>query len=170
MMHNDKLRRPPTANGQRPTANGQRRGTFAPLPPQALPGNSLYQKQLTTPADRSVRAAAGAFAVSTGVAAGSVWCRPSPRSFTGHRNCPGSPLATPPALPAIQTRCCADRHPVWVVTQVPMSAERRNTAARCAAAPPRRAAKRVAHPILSPGPSGPILRQSPKSTENGGAK
>ena len=54
------------------------------------------EKQLTAPADRPERAAAGAFGVSTAVAVRSVWRRLSPRSFTGHRNRPGSPLATPP--------------------------------------------------------------------------
>ena len=64
-------------------------------------------------------AAAGAFAVSTGVAAGYVERRLSPGSFTDHRNGSGSAPATdyrqsPPAvLPAMQTRRFADHHPVW---------------------------------------------------------
>ena len=140
MMRNDKLR-----PRHRSTANVT--GAV-----RLLPGNSLYQKQLTAPADPSVRAAAGTFAVSTGVAAGSVWCRLSPRSFTGHRNCPGSPLATPPALPAIQTRCCADRHPVWVVTQVPMSrrAPQHRRPVRRGAAPKGREAGSPSHPFARP--------------------
>ena len=69
------------------------------------------------PADRPVRAEVGACAVSKGVAAGYVWCRLSPPSFTDHRNRPGSPPATyrrqkpPPALPVNHIRCSADHRP-----------------------------------------------------------
>ena len=93
MMRNDKLRR-----RHRSTANV----TGAVRLP---PGNSLYQKQLTAPADPSVRAAVGAFAVSTGVAAGYMWRRLSPYSFTDPltSNRPGSSPSHPSAKPHQQT-------------------------------------------------------------------
>ena len=85
----------------------------APLPPHTF----RTEQQLTAPADRPVRAEVGACAVSKGVAAGYVWCRLSPPSFTDHRNRPGSPPATyrrqkpPPALPVNHIRCSADHRP-----------------------------------------------------------
>ena len=88
-----------------------------PVPP---PRGLLHTPQaLTAPADRPVRATAGAFAVGTGGAAGSGWRRLSPRSFTDHRNRPGSPPAAdcrhnpPPALPVNHIRCSADHRPAW---------------------------------------------------------
>ena len=89
-----------------------------PPPPPPVPFHTSC-KSLTARGDRPVGAAAGAFAVSTGVAAGYVERRLSPRSFTDHRNGSGSAPATdyrqsPPAvLPAMQTRRFADHHPVW---------------------------------------------------------
>ena len=103
-------------------ADSQRSDRLAVMQPVRPPARRLTfrtKKQLTAPADRRLRAAAGAFVVSTGVAAGYVRRRLSPRSFTDHRNRPGSSRATdcrqnpPPALPAIRTRCLADHRPVW---------------------------------------------------------
>ena len=65
--------------------DSQRSGRLVtqPVHPTAtpVPVNSLYEKQLTAPApaDRRLRAAVGAFVVSTGVAAGYVRRRLSPR-------------------------------------------------------------------------------------------
>ncbi len=112
--------------------------TLTPPPPPKK--RFRTENQLTAAADRPERAAAGAFAVGTGVAAGSVWRRLSPRSFTGYRNRPAAPSVTPPALPAIQKRCRADHHPMV-----------------------------AHHPVWGCDP-GPDVRQLPKSTESGGAK
>ena len=93
-------------------------------PPPLTPSNSLYENQLTAPADRPVRDPAHAVAFTAAVAiggAGSVHRRTgmrAARALPGDRNRPGSPYATDcridptQALPAIQTRCFADHHPV----------------------------------------------------------
>ena len=84
-------------------------------------------KQLTAPADRRVRdpAHAGAFTTAVAIAigcAGSAHRQTGMRTghaLPGDRNRPGSPPATdcrqnsPPALPAIQTRCFAGHRPAW---------------------------------------------------------
>ena len=82
------------------------------------------EKQLTAPADRSVRESAHAVAFTTAVAIGGTGSSDrratmaSAVTCTGYRNRPGSPPATdsrhdpPLALPAIQTRCFADHHPM----------------------------------------------------------
>ena len=76
-------------------------------------------KQLTAPADRPVRAPAHTVAFTTAVAiggAGSVHRRTgmrTARALPVDRNRPGSRPATPPALPAIKTRCCSDHRHAW---------------------------------------------------------
>ena len=101
--------------------DSQRSGRLVTQPPRGLPpppSNSLYEQQLPAPADRPQGDPARAVAVATVVAiggAGSVHRRTgmrAARAFPGDRNGPGSPPATPPALPAIQTRCSADHLPV----------------------------------------------------------
>ena len=96
-----------------------------PAHPPPPPSNSLYENQLTAPADRPARDPAHAVAFTAAVAvggAGSVHRRTgmrAARALPGDRNRPGSPYATDcridptQALPAIQTRCFADHHPVW---------------------------------------------------------
>ena len=111
--------------------DSQRSGRLVtqPVRPTQPPSNSLYEKQLTAPAgrpaDRPLRDPAHAVAFTAAVAiggAGSVHRRTgmrAARALPGDRNRPGSPYATdcrvdpPQALPAIQTRCFADHHPVW---------------------------------------------------------
>ena len=101
--------------------DSQRSGRLVtqPVRPTQPPSNSLYEKQLTAPADRPLRDPAHAVAFTAAVTvggAGSVHRRTgmrAARALPGDRNRPGSPPAIPPALPAIQTRCFADHHPVW---------------------------------------------------------
>ena len=93
------------------------------LPPPHF-WNRETEKQLTAPADRSVRESAHAVAFTTAVAIGGTGLSDrraavaSAVTCTGCRDCPGSPPATdsrhdpPLALPAIQTRCFADHHPM----------------------------------------------------------
>ena len=67
----------------------------------------LTEKQLTAPADRTLRAPAHAVAFSTGVAAG--YDRTGPGSPP-----PNSPSQNrPPTSPAKHIRCSADHRPVW---------------------------------------------------------
>ena len=96
---------------------------------ESPPPHTLFRtdKQLTAPADRRVRdpAHAGAFTTAVAIAigcAGSVHRKTGMRTghaLPGDRNRPGSPPATdcrqdsPPALPAIQTRCFAGHRPAW---------------------------------------------------------
>ena len=89
------------------------------------PRNSRTDKQLTAPADRPVRDPAHAVAFTAAVAVGGAGSVPrrtgmrTARALPGHRNRPGSPPATdcrqnsPPAMPAIQTRCCSDHRHAW---------------------------------------------------------
>ena len=93
-----------------------------PTPPP--PCTLGTEKQLTARADRPVPDSAHAVAFTTAVAirgAGSVHRRTgmqTARAFPGGPGRPGSPPAIPPALTAIQTRCCAHHHPL--VAQHPM--------------------------------------------------
>ena len=83
------------------------RPVHPPPPPPPRRGNSLYEQQLTAPADRPVRDPAHAVAFSTGVAAGY------------DRNGPGSPAPNapsqnrPPPAPVNHIRCSADHRPAW---------------------------------------------------------
>ena len=80
-------------------------GAVAGAPP--VPRNSLYEKQLTAPADRRVRNPAHAVAFSTGVAAG--YDRSGPGSPP-----PSSPSQNrPPTSPVNHMRCSADHRPAW---------------------------------------------------------
>ena len=96
--------------------DSQRSGRLAVTQP-VHPSPFRTEKQLTAPADRPVRDPAHAVAFTTAVAVGGA--SSVHRALPGDRNRPGSPPATdfrqdpPPALPAIQTRCFADHHPVW---------------------------------------------------------
>ena len=75
-----------------------------PPPP---PPNFRTEKQLTAPADRPVRYPAHAVASSTAVA---IAIQVAPARFRAEPTC--GPPATLPASPAIQTRSCADHHPL----------------------------------------------------------
>ena len=111
--------------------DSQRSGRLVTQPAAAYPppSNSLYEKQLTAPADRPVHDPAHAVAFTTAVAiggAGSVHRRTgmrAARALPGDRNVPDPRLLTASkthaALPANQIRCFADHHsmvahhPVW---------------------------------------------------------
>ena len=84
----------------------------------ATPPQFRTDKQLTAPADWRVRESAHAVTFTTG----SVHRRTgmqTARALPVDSRRRGSPPATdcqqnpPPALPAIQTRCCADHRPAW---------------------------------------------------------
>ena len=112
--------------------DSQRSGRLVTQPAAAYHpplSNSLYEKQLTAPADRPhgdpARAVAGATVVAIG-GAGSVHRRTgmrAARALPGDRNVPDPRLLTAgkthAALPANQIRCFADHHsmvahhPVW---------------------------------------------------------
>ena len=115
--------------------DSQRSGRLAVTRP-VHPSPFRTEKQLTAPADRPVRA------------------------LPGDSGRPGSPPVTdcrqdpPSALPAIQTRCFADHHPVW---RWAAGADVRRAGGACMMGRARAHTK-------------PILRQSPKSTENRGCK
>ena len=95
-----------------------------PRPPLTT-SNSLYENQLTAPAESSRTRPRACGRLHRAVAiggAGSVHRRTgmrAARALPGDRNRSGSPYATDcridptQALPAIQTRCFADHHPVW---------------------------------------------------------
>ena len=108
--------------------DSQRRGRLVTQPGAAysLPSNSLYEKQLTVPADRPHGDPARAVAVVAIGGAGSVHRRTgmrAARALPGDRNVPDPRLPTASkthaALPANQIRCFADHHsmvahhPVW---------------------------------------------------------
>ena len=111
--------------------DSQRSGRLVTQPVRPTPctssprANSLYEKQLTAPADRPVRTPAHAVAFTTAATlggAGSVHRQTGMRvagTLPGDRNHAGSPPATdcrqnpPPAPPVNHIRCCADHRPAW---------------------------------------------------------
>ena len=113
--------------------DSQRSGRLVTQPVRPTPctssprANSLYEKQLTAPADRPVRTPAHADRLHH--RGNSRWRRLGPvakpacglpAALPGDRNHAGSPPATdcrqnpPPAPPVNHIRCCADHRPAWL--------------------------------------------------------